>query len=64
MNLENCKAWVTLLEEANRDPDHIKTTKWVLAILYKGKQDLVVYYAEFYSLIIDLDWNDIVNWAA
>jgi hypothetical protein len=36
MNLENFEAFVTLLEEAYGDPNHMNTTEWALAKLYQG----------------------------
>jgi hypothetical protein len=36
MNLENFEAFVTLLKEAYKDPDHMNTAKKVLAKLYQG----------------------------
>jgi hypothetical protein len=36
VNLENFEAFVTLLEEAYGDPDHVNTAEWVLAKLRQG----------------------------
>jgi hypothetical protein len=61
MNLANFEAFVTSLEEAYRDPDHINTAERVLAKLHQGNQDFIMYYAEFQRLIVDLNWNDTVK---
>jgi hypothetical protein len=45
VNLKNVEAFVTLLEEAYGDPDHMNTTEWVLGILCQHKQDFIIYYA-------------------
>jgi hypothetical protein len=58
MNLETFEAFVTSLEEAYRDPDHVNTTEWALAKLCLGNRDLVLYYAEFQRLIADLNWTN------
>jgi hypothetical protein len=64
MNLENFEAFVTSLEEAYGDPDHVYTTEWVLAKLRQGNQDFIAYYTEFQCLIADLNWNDVVKCVA
>jgi hypothetical protein len=55
MNLGNFEAFVTSLEEAYRDPDCINTAEWVLAKLYQGNRDFVMYYAKSQCLIADLN---------
>jgi hypothetical protein len=45
VNLKNLEAFVTSLEEAYRDPNHINTAEWVLVILCQGNRDFIVYYA-------------------
>jgi hypothetical protein len=57
MNLENFEAFVTSLDEAYSDPDHVNTAEWMLAKLCQGNWDFIMYYAEFQRLIVDLDWN-------
>jgi hypothetical protein len=64
MNLGNLEAFVTLLEEAYGDPDHVNTTEWVLAKLHQGNRDFVIYYAEFQCLNVDLNWNNAAKHAA
>jgi hypothetical protein len=64
VNLANIKAFVTLLEEAYRDPNHVNTTKWVLAKLHQCNQDFIGYYTMFQCLIVDLNRNDAVKHAA
>jgi hypothetical protein len=61
VNLGNFEAFVTLLEEAYRDPDHINTTEQALAKLCQGNRDFVTYYTEFQCLIADINWNDAAN---
>jgi hypothetical protein len=58
VNLGNFEAFVTSLEEAYRDPDHVNTAEWALAKLHQGNQDFITYYAEFQRLIADLNWNN------
>jgi hypothetical protein len=58
MNLANFEAFVTSLEEAYRDPNHVNTAERVLAKLRQGNRDFITYYAEFQRLIADLNWND------
>jgi hypothetical protein len=53
INLESFEAFVTLLEEAYRDPDHMNTTEWPLMKLCQGNQHFITYYAEFQCLIAD-----------
>jgi hypothetical protein len=64
VNLENLEAFVTLLDEAYGDPDHVNTAERTLAKLRQGNRDFVTYYVEFQCLIADLDWNDAVKRAA
>jgi hypothetical protein len=64
MNLENFEAFVTSLDEAYSDPDHVNTAERTLAKLHQGNRDFVTYYAEFQRLIADLDWNDAAKRAA
>jgi hypothetical protein len=64
MNLENFEAFVTLLDEAYGDPDHVNTAERTLAKLRQGNQDIITYYMEFQRLIADLDWNDAAKRAA
>jgi hypothetical protein len=47
VNLANFEAFVTSLEEAYGDPNHMNTTERVLGKLRQGNQDFVMYYAEF-----------------
>jgi hypothetical protein len=61
VNLENFEAFVTSLDEAYGDPDHMNTAEQILAKLCQGNQDFVIYYVEFQCLITDLDWNDTVK---
>jgi hypothetical protein len=58
VNLAHFEAFMTLLEEAYRDPDHVNTTERALTKLCQGNQDFITYYAEFQCLIVDLNWND------
>jgi hypothetical protein len=58
VNLENFEAFVTSLDEAYGDPDHVNIAKQTLAKLHQGNRDFVTYYTEFQRLIADLDWND------
>jgi hypothetical protein len=62
IKLENFEAFVTLLEEAYGDYDHVNTAEWVLAKLHQGNQDFIMYYIEFQHLIMDLNWNDAAKW--
>jgi hypothetical protein len=64
VNLANFEAFMTSLEEAYRDPDHMNTAERALAKLRQGNRDFVTYYAEFQCLIADLDWNDAAKCAA
>jgi hypothetical protein len=64
INLGNFEAFVTLLEEAYGDPNHINTAERALAKLYQGNRDFVTYYAEFQYSIVDLNWNDVVKHTA
>jgi hypothetical protein len=64
MNLENFEAFVTSLDEAYSDPDHVNTAEWMLAKLRQGNRDFIMYYMEFQCLIADLDWNDAAKQAA
>jgi hypothetical protein len=64
MNLANFEAFVTSLEEAYGDPDHVNTAERALAKLYQGNRDFITYYAEFQRLIADLNWNDTVKHTA
>jgi hypothetical protein len=64
MNIENFEAFMTSLDEAFNDPDHMNTAEWTLAKLRQGNRDFITYYAEFQRLIIDLDCNDAVKQAA
>jgi hypothetical protein len=64
INLENVEAFVTSLDEAYGDPDHVNTAEWTLAKLRQGNWDFVIYYTEFQRLIADLDWNDTAKRAA
>jgi hypothetical protein len=64
VNLRNFEAFVTSLEEAYGDPDHVNTTEWALAKLHQGNRDFVAYYAEFQRLIADLNCNDAVKHVA
>jgi hypothetical protein len=57
MNLENVKVFVTPLEEAYRDPDHVNATERALTKLCQSNRDFIMYYAEFQCLIMDLNWN-------
>jgi hypothetical protein len=54
VNLENFEAFVTSLDEAYSNPDHVNTAKWILVKLCQGNQDFIMYYAEFQCLIVDL----------
>jgi hypothetical protein len=47
VNLENLEAFVTSLEEAYGEPNHMNTTEWVLTELCDGNRDFVIYYLEF-----------------
>jgi hypothetical protein len=58
MNLANFEAFMTSLEEAYRDPDHVNTTERALGKLHQGNQDFITYYTEFQCLIVDLNWNN------
>jgi hypothetical protein len=58
LNLGNFEAFVTSLEEAYGDPDRVNTAERALAKLRQGNWDFITYYAEFQSLIADLNWND------
>jgi hypothetical protein len=64
VNLGDFKAFVTSLEEAYGDPDHVNTAERALAKLRQGNRDFVTYYAEFQRLIADLNWNDVAKRAA
>jgi hypothetical protein len=64
VNLENFEAFMTSLDEAYGDPDHVNTAEWTLAKLRQGNRDFVTYYAEIQRLIADLDWNDAAKRAA
>jgi hypothetical protein len=64
VNLGNFEAFVTSLEEAYGDPDHVNTAEWALAKLRQGNRDFVAYYTEFQRLIADLNWNDAAKRAA
>jgi hypothetical protein len=64
VNLENFEAFVTSLDEAYGDPDHVNTAERMLAKLRQGNRDFVTYYMEFQRLIADLDWNDRAKRAA
>jgi hypothetical protein len=64
MNLGDCEAFVTSLEEAYGDPDYVNTAKRALAKLHQGNRDFVTYYAEFQCLIVVLNWNDTAKCAA
>jgi hypothetical protein len=64
VNLANFEAFVTSLEEAYGDPDHVNTAERALAKLRQGNRDFVTYYAEFQRLIVDLNWNDAAKRAA
>jgi hypothetical protein len=64
VNLENFEAFVTSLDEAYGDPDHVNTAKRTLAKLRQANRDFITYYVEFQRLIADLDWNDAVKRAA
>jgi hypothetical protein len=64
VNLENFEAFVTSLDEAYGDPDHVNTAERTLTKLRQGNRDFVTYYAEFQRLIADLDWNDTAKRAA
>jgi hypothetical protein len=47
VNLENFEAFITSLNEAYGDPDHVTTAERTLAKLCQGNWDFVTYYAEF-----------------
>jgi hypothetical protein len=47
MNHENVEAFITSLEEAYGDPDHMNTAQHMLMKPGQGKQDFIAYYAEF-----------------
>jgi hypothetical protein len=47
MNLGNFEAFVTFLEEAYGDHNHVNTAERALAKLCQGNQGFIVYYAEF-----------------
>jgi hypothetical protein len=64
VNLENIEAFMTSLDEAYGDPDHVNTAKQILAKLRQGNWDFIMYYAEFQHLITDLDWNNAAKCAA
>jgi hypothetical protein len=64
MNLANFEAFVTSLEEAYGDPNHVNTAKRALAKLRQGNRYFITYYAEFERLIADLNWNDAAKRAA
>jgi hypothetical protein len=64
VNLGNFEAFVTSLEEAYGDPDHVNTAERALAKLRQGNQDFIAYYAEFQRLIADLNWNGAAKRAA
>jgi hypothetical protein len=64
VNLENFEDFVTSLDKANGDPDHVSTAERMLAKLHQGNRDFITYYTEFQCLIADLDWNDAVKQAA
>jgi hypothetical protein len=64
VNLQNFKAFVTSLEEAYGDPDHVNTAERALAKLRQGNRDFVAYHAEFQRLIADLNWNNTAKHAA
>jgi hypothetical protein len=55
VNLKHFEAFVTLLDEAYSNPDHVNTAKRMLAKLCQGTWDFITYYAEFQCLIVDLD---------
>jgi hypothetical protein len=64
VNLENIEAFMTSLDDAYGNPDHVNTAERMLAKLRQGNRDFVTYYAEFQRLIADLDWNDAAKRAA
>jgi hypothetical protein len=64
MNLENFEAFMTSLDEAYGDPDHVNTAERTLAKLRQGNWDFITYYVEFQCFIADLDWNDAAKQAA
>jgi hypothetical protein len=64
MNLKNFEAFVTSLDEAYGDPNHVNTAKRMLAKLRQGNWDFIMYYVKFQCLIADLDWNDAAKQAA
>jgi hypothetical protein len=64
INLKNFEAFVTSLDEAYGDPDHVNTAERTLTKLRQGNRDFITYYAEFQHLIADLDWNDAAKRAA
>jgi hypothetical protein len=47
VNLENLKAFVTLLEEAYGEPNHMNTTEQALTKLCHSNRDFIMYYMEF-----------------
>jgi hypothetical protein len=60
VNLKDFEAFVTSLEEAYRDPNHVNTAKRELAKLCQGNRDFIRYYAEFnvYSwTLIGMTWQ-------
>jgi hypothetical protein len=61
VNLENFEAFMTSLDEAYGNPNHVNTAKQMLAKLHQGNWDFIIYYAEYQYLIVDLDWNDTVK---
>jgi hypothetical protein len=64
INLGNFEAFVTLVEEAYGNLNHVNTTERGLTKLYQGNRDFIMYYTEFQCLIADLNWNDAANHAA
>jgi hypothetical protein len=64
MNLENFEAFMTSLDEAYGNHDHVNTAERTLAKVCQGNRDFIMYYMEFQRLIVDLDWNDTAKRAA
>jgi hypothetical protein len=58
MNLKHFEAFVTCLEEAYGDPDHVNTAGHALNKLCQGNHDLVTYFAKFQCIVTNLNWNN------
>jgi hypothetical protein len=61
INLKNFEAFMSLLDKAYGNPNHMNIAEWMLIKLCQGNRDFIIYYMEFQCLIVDLDWNDAVK---